>query len=152
MFLVVGYERPPGDTIYRKELRQRAIELGIGDRVIIAHYPGAIGDVWSVIDIHVHASLYDSLPIAVQEGMSLGKPAVVTSVGDVATMVENERTGLVVPPGDSDALADAILRLLGDQLTAERLGRAAAQRYLERYRPEVMTRAIEDLFLELIGA
>src|SRR5207247_1743863 len=124
---------------------------GIGDRVIIAHYPGPIGDVWSVIDLHVHSSLYDSLPIAVQEGMSLGKPAIVTSVGGIPDMVENERTGLVVPPGDSEALGAAILRLLRDQPTAERLGQAAAQRYEERYRPEVMTRAIEDLFLELIG-
>jgi glycosyltransferase involved in cell wall biosynthesis len=151
MFLVVGYERPPGDTAFRRELEQRAVEYGIGDRVIIAHYPGPIGDVWSVIDLHVHSSLYDSLPIAVQEGMSLGKPAVVTSVGGIPDMVENERTGLVVPPGDSEALGAAILRLLRDQPTAERLGRAAAQRYEERYRPEVMTRAIEDLFLELIG-
>jgi glycosyltransferase involved in cell wall biosynthesis len=148
-FLIVGWERPPGAN--RDALMRRAVELGIADKVIVASYPGSIGDVWSLIDIHVHASLYDSLPVAIQEGMSLGKPAVVTSVGGIPEMVENEKTGLVVPPGDSDALAGAILRLLADEVAAERLGRAAAQRYQERYRPEVMTRAIEDLFLELIG-
>jgi glycosyltransferase involved in cell wall biosynthesis len=82
--------------------------------------------------------------------MSFGKPAVVTDVGGVREMVTDGVTGLVVPMHDPDALAAGVLRLLGNAETARRLGAAARDRYLTGYRPEVMTRALENLFLDII--
>ena len=105
---------------------------------------------WSVIDVHVHPSSIDSLPNAIIEGMSLGKPAVVSSVGAIPDHVEHGRTGLIVPPDDPAALADALLKVLGDSALAERLGRAAYGRYLERFTPEVTTREIERCFESMI--
>ena len=75
----------------------------------------------------------------------------VTNVGGVEEMVTHEETGLVVPTNDPGALAAGVLRLLRDPATCRRLGAAAQCRYQERYRPEVMSRALEDLFVELIG-
>ncbi|MGH7515108.1 MAG: glycosyltransferase family 4 protein [Gemmatimonadales bacterium] len=147
--LLTGY--PNEDPAYVETLRQDARELGIAERVRIVSWPGSIGDIWSVIDIHVHASLHDSLPIAITEGMSLAKPAVVTNVGGVEEMVADEETGLVVPMNDPQALATGILRLLRDRDTARRLGLEAQRRYERGYRPEVMVRALEDLFADLIG-
>lgn len=137
---------------YPLQLRQQAERLGISGRVRIGGYPGNIADVWSVIDLHVHASSLDSLPNAILEGMSLGKPAVVTSVGAIPEHVENGRTGLVVAPGDRQALGDALLRLLSDEPFAGQLGRGAYQRYLERFTPERTTRAIEQSFESILGA
>jgi glycosyltransferase involved in cell wall biosynthesis len=148
-FLLVGYSR--GGDAYRQRLERQATDLGIADRVRVVSYPGYIGDVWKAIDIHAHASLFDSLPNAIIEGMSLAKPAVVTSVGGVAEMVEHEKTGLVVAPGDPDGLARHLLRLLGDDDTARRLGDAARRRYEQRCRPEVMTRNLENLFIDLLA-
>jgi L-malate glycosyltransferase len=147
-FVVTGYagEDPP----YLETLKQDVRELGIADRVRIVSWPGSIGDIWELIDLHVHASLQDSLPIAITEGMSLGKPAVVTSVGGVEEMVTHGQTGVVVPANDPIALARGILDLLRDPVTADRMGKAARQRYQERYRPELMARALEALFAELI--
>jgi glycosyltransferase involved in cell wall biosynthesis len=135
---------------YPAQLREQARRLGIADRVVIQSYPGNIADVWNVIDVHVHASAVDSLPNAILEGMSLGKPAVVTSVGAVPEHVEDGRTGLVVPPGDPAALATALLRLLGDRELAERLGTAARQRYQQRFTPEVTARQVEQVFEEIV--
>jgi glycosyltransferase involved in cell wall biosynthesis len=148
-FLLVGYNR--GGDDYRKRLERQAVDLGIADRVRIVSYPGYIGDVWKAIDIHVHASLFDSLPNAIIEGMSLAKPAVVTAVGGIAEMVEHEKTGLVIAPGRADELSRQLLRLLGDSETAQRLGAAARRRYQERCRPEIMTRRLEDLFTDLVA-
>jgi glycosyltransferase involved in cell wall biosynthesis len=53
---------------------------------------------------------------------------------------------------DPEALAAGILRLLREPQTAERLGAQARQRYQERYRPDVMSRALENLFVELIDS
>jgi glycosyltransferase involved in cell wall biosynthesis len=147
-FVLTGYAN--GDQAYIETLRRDASELGIADRLRIVSWPGSIGDVWQLIDVHVHASLQDSLPIAITEGMSFGKPAVVTNVGGVEEMVTHEQTGLVVPMNDPGALARGVVRLLKEPETARRLGTAAQERYQQSYRPESMARALEALFVELI--
>jgi len=146
-FLIVGYADDPH---YREILDRLARDLGVEDRVRIASYPGAIGDVWRAIDIHAHVSLFDSQPISIIEGMSLGKPAVVTSVGGIPEMVEHGKTGLIVPPGDSDILSSSVLELLNNQPLAKKLGQAARERYEQRHRPEMMTHALERVFLDMM--
>src|SRR5205814_3717779 len=92
----------------------------------------------------------DSLPNAIIESMSLGKPAVVTAVGGVPDAVSNGETGLVVPPGDAQALAGALIQVLQNPSLANRLGRAAMSRHHERYRPELMARKLESCFVDVI--
>jgi glycosyltransferase involved in cell wall biosynthesis len=140
--LLVGDKRM--GPAYPQQLRHAAQRLGIADRVHIRWYPGNIADAWSVIDIHVHASSIDSLPNAVIEGMSLGRPAVVSAVGAIPEHVDHERTGLVVPPEDVSALAAALGRLLEDPAAAKRLGEAARARYLERFTPARTARQMES--------
>jgi L-malate glycosyltransferase len=146
-FLLVGF--PGLDQGYVESLHQRARDLGIADRVRIVGYQGDIGDVWSIVDVHAHASLYDSLPNAIIEGMSLARPLVATTVGGIPEMVEHETTGLLVAPNESSAFADALLRIIGDQLLAQSLGSAAQQRYLERCEPQAFARKLESLFAKL---
>ena len=97
----------------------------------------------------MHASDLDSLPNAIIEGMSLGKPSVVTAVGGVQELVHDARTGLVVAPGDPPALAGAILRLLRCPGFAGQLGDAAKSRYRALCTPEVVVRALERSFVAL---
>jgi glycosyltransferase involved in cell wall biosynthesis len=144
LFLLVGYERR--ERGYRECLLQRASDLGIADRVRVAGYPGPVGDVWNIIDIHAHASLLDSLPNAILEGMSLGKPSVVTAVGGTPEAIDHGVNGLLVPPGDPDQLARHLLLLLDDSGLRTKLGRAANVTYSQRFRPEIMTRQLEDCF------
>lgn len=148
-FICTGY--PNEDPTYAETLQQEAKALGVAERVRIVSWPGSIGDIWELIDIHAHASVHDSLPIAITEGMSLAKPAVVTNVGGVEEMVTHEETGLIVPMNDPAALAAGILRLLREPDTCRRLGVAAQARYVQHYRPECMSRALEELFVDLIG-
>jgi glycosyltransferase involved in cell wall biosynthesis len=143
-FLLVGYTSH--DESFRGRVERKAAELGIADRVRILTYPGPIGDVWQLIDIHVHASLFDSLPNAIIEGMALAKPAVVTAVGGVPAAVINEKTGLVVKPGDSRALANGLLKLLRHPAYAAQLGQAAFAEYQRGYRPDVTARKLESCF------
>lgn len=147
IFLLVGYPRAES---YRQHLHSLAKELGISEKIAIREYPGNIADVWGIIDVHAHASLFDSLPISITEGMALSKPAVVTSVGGIPEMVSHNETGLIVPPGDPDALAAGIVELLRRPELARRLGANARARYEKRYRPEIMVRALEDHFAKLV--
>jgi L-malate glycosyltransferase len=147
-FLFCGFPREPG---FRDELCARAKELGIEDRVRITGYDGPIGDVWKIIDVHAHASLYDSAPQTIVESMSLAKPAVVTSAGGIPEMIEPGVTAIMVPPGEPGPLADAIVRLLQDPEEARRLGEGARLRYERVYRAEIMVEAIVKLFADLLA-
>lgn len=147
-FLIVGFARGR-DLEYVEELQAQARRLGISERVFIGAYPGSIGDVWRASDVHAHATLFDSLPNAIIEGMSLAKPAVVTAVGGIPDLVTNERTGLVVPPNDPQAFAAGVLRLLEDEAFAQRLGAAAYERYRHGYRAADTAEKLEALFSEV---
>ena len=145
-FLFVGFVP---DEEYKKRLAEHARELGVADHIHMASYAGNIADAWQAIDVHAHASLIDSLPNAIIEGMSLGKPAVVTAVGGVPSAVIAGRTGFVVPPNDPVAFAAALLRVLENPEIAKSLGDSAQRRYETTYTPEIMTRKLEDVFVQL---
>ncbi len=143
-FLLCGYERVAGlaDT-----LRARARELGIAERVKFVSYPGPIGDVYRAIDIQVHASTGESLPQAIIEGMSLGKPLVVTGIAGIPAMLVDGESGFVVPPADAHALALALLRVIREPELARAMGSAARERYTRGpYSQDRMTRALEVIF------
>jgi glycosyltransferase involved in cell wall biosynthesis len=142
-FLLCGFAPDPA---YRASLQKLADDLGIAPRVRIVSYPGTIGDVWAAIDIHVHASLIESLPVAIAEGMSLGKPAVVAAAGGIPELVDDGKTGLIVPTGQPVPLAEALIRVLKEPDLARQLGEAALQRYEQMCKPEQMARSLEDLF------
>jgi L-malate glycosyltransferase len=145
--VICGYARGPLE--YERALHARVGELGLRERVHFVGYPGPIGDIYRAIEIQVHASTEESLPQAIIEGMALGMPSVVTAVAGIPTMVSDGLTGLVVPPGDAEALSKALDRLLRDAGFAERLGVAARDRYFERYTDTQMTRRLENLFVEM---
>jgi glycosyltransferase involved in cell wall biosynthesis len=147
VFLLVGFAK--GDTAFAEQLKRSIAGAGLTDTIRLVGYTGPIGDVWNVIDVQVHASTYDSLPNALIEGMSLGKPIVATTVGGVPDMLAHGESALLVPPHDPTALANALVELLVDRGLAERLGAAARARHRQGYQPATMTRALEACFAEL---
>ena len=142
VFLIVGFEGPPG---YTDTLRAKAQELGIADHVRIAGYAGNVGDVWSLFDIYAHPSLFDSLPNALLEGMSLGVPIAASRVGGIPEMIEDNVSGLLFTPNDVDALAESLERLLTDEPLRSTLSKNALNTYRERCTPQVMTQKLQTL-------
>jgi glycosyltransferase involved in cell wall biosynthesis len=149
LFLMVGYERSEGG--YRELLLRRAASLGIADRVRIAGYPGPIGDVWNIIDIHVHASQLDSLPNALLEAMSLGKPSVVTSVGGIPEVVKHGVNGFLVAPNDAEQLARSLLPLMSDSVLRAVIGHEAQSTYAKLFCPQLMTIRLEKAFDDIVA-
>lgn len=145
-FLLTGFagEVPS----YRDTLEQEIHAMKLEQHVKILSYPGGIEDVWRAIDLHVHPTLCDSLPISIAEGMSNGLPLITTSIGGIPDLVTHEKTGIVIPPNDVDSLVHWLRRLLDAPDFAQQLGAAALERYEQYYRPEVMARRIEQIFVE----
>ncbi len=86
--------------------------------------PAEVADYYRAADVYVHASLAENHPLAVIEAMACGTPVVASDVGGVSEIAEHGVSGLLVPPGDADALTRAIGSLLGDADLRDRFSRA----------------------------
>ncbi len=97
-------------------------------------------------DLFVQSSNWEAMSMVVLEAMAAGRPILATAVGDNPQVLRQDETGILVPPGDADALAAGMIRLLQDEGLRSRLGRGAfdayeagftaramAQRYLATY-------------------
>jgi L-malate glycosyltransferase len=149
-FLLCGFVSPWCPEDYQEHLRALSRDLGIEKHVTIFSYPGEIGDIWQLIDVQAHASMMDSSPMSVIEGMSLGKPVVVTDEGGIPELILNEQTGIVVPQGNAEALAHGLIRILSDGALAQRFAAATHQRYRELHDPATTTRQLEDIFVQAL--
>jgi len=92
-----------------------------------------MAELYRSADIMVNPSLVDNMPISVLEALASGVPVVSTEVGGVPYLVQHDKTALLVPPGDVDAMAKAVIRILEDQDLADRLvtaGLGEVQQYI----------------------
>lgn len=96
--------------------------------------------------IFVLPSYVEGMPMALLEAMSWGLPALATAVGGVPEVVTDQVNGLLVPPGDVAALADAIARLMSDPLLRERLGRAARETVTTRFSLHVAVERLLEIY------
>lgn len=119
-----------GQDAYEAELRQLVQAEGIANRVRFAGFQSDVAHLMAGVDIVVHTSTHaEPFGRVVVEGMLSGRPVIATSGGGVNEIVTDGETGLLVPPNDPAALANAIRRLEADPALAARLaanGRAAA--------------------------
>ena len=139
-----------GLPIEGEALRRRITGSGLEDRVLLAGYRENAAELLRAFDVFCLPSLHEGLPLSVLEALALGIPVVATSVGGVPEALA-KGGGVLVPPGDADALADVLLDLLGDtgrraRLSAE--GSAAATAFDVRE----TVRRTEALYLETLEA
>ncbi len=105
----------------------------------------------ALMDIAVLPSLEEGFPNAVLEAMAAGKPVVATRVGGVPEAVVHGETGLLVPPKDPEALAEAICWLLEHPTEAARFGEAGRRRVTERFELTGMVRQYEAVYERLVA-
>jgi glycosyltransferase involved in cell wall biosynthesis len=135
-----------GDGPQREELEEIRDGLASRDDIFFLGYRTDAPDLLAEADICVVPSVWqDAFPLGVMEAMAAGKPVIATSVGGIPEMVEDGITGLLVPPADEQALADALAHLLAKPELAERFGRSARQRVAERFTPEEQLDAITEV-------
>jgi glycosyltransferase involved in cell wall biosynthesis len=124
--------------------------VGVGDRVVwIGGSDDARGYLGS-FDVFAFPSRFEGFPLAVLEALLARNAVVASDVGSTAEAVRDGETGLLVPPEDPTALADAIRKLLADEALRSRLGESGRALVLERFTAQHMTRAFESMYEELL--
>lgn len=112
-----------GDGTLKNQLQNTCEKLGISNRVVFTGIRNDVENIIPVLDVSVLPSLWgEGLSAAILESMAAGKPVVATDIGGSSELIQHGRSGFIVPARDSNALAQAILRLLKDRKLATKMG------------------------------
>jgi glycosyltransferase involved in cell wall biosynthesis len=136
-----------GDGPEEGNLRRLAKKLGIGENVIFAGWRNDLPRCLSALDIFVLSSRSEVAPWVLLESMALGVPVISTNVGGVPEMVENGRTGLLVPTEDAQSLAQAILSLASFPTDRNQMAGRGKDFVKDHLTEDRMLRAISDIYL-----
>ena len=139
-----------GDGPERKPLERVADQLGIREQVVFCGFHPQPAEIVAALDVFVLSSLHEGISMSLLEALALGVSVVVTDVGGNPEVVRHGETGLLVPPQDDQALADACGILLDDPELRRQLADKGKSLVQQRFSKEAMAekvyRLYEDLF------
>ncbi len=143
-----------GDGPLRKDLEEQAKKNRLNDQINFTGWLDVADSIamLSRMDIFVVPSLSEGLNTTLLEALYLSRPVVATDVGGNPEIVKNGKTGLIVPPKDPDAIADAITTLLDDDLSSEQMADAGRKLVLEKYTMDQMIGRNLILYKELLDS
>jgi glycosyltransferase involved in cell wall biosynthesis len=127
-------------------LREQSERLGIAPWVVFAGVRRDIPALLPLLDVFVLPSLYEGFGIAILEAMAAGRPVIATETGGIPEVVIHRETGLLVPPGNPEALTDAIQWVLSHPEDAKTLGARGRERACKHFSIEAVVRQHEALY------
>jgi glycosyltransferase involved in cell wall biosynthesis len=129
-------------------LHEIATRLGVADHVVFTGRRDDIPAVTAALDVAVLPSYREAQGLTILEAMALSRPVVASNVGGIPEMIESGVNGLLVPPHDPPALADAISRILLDHPLADQLARRGHDTVHDRFCIQLMVNAVQELYDE----
>lgn len=139
-----------GDGNERAELLELSRKLKLDQTVLLLGQRNDVPEILPLLDIFVLPSIKEGLPFALLEAMAIGKPVVATTVGGILEIISSGKNGILVPPGNPQALARAITDLILDPGTASRIGVAGRETILQNFTMARMIRQTRDIYEELV--
>lgn len=138
-----------GDGELRDEIASQISRLGLDGRVHLLGYRANASRIASAFDLSVLASLHEGMPNVVMEAMAAGVPVVATSVGGTTELITDGKTGYLVPPADSDELAQRISRALDNSDERKRIAARALQFIHSNFTLSRMVSSVEEVYDEM---
>lgn len=135
-----------GDGSERSALEAQAKALGLDSRIVFVGDTDDVASWLGALDIVVMPSRAESLSNAVLEAMGAGRPVIATNVGGNPEVVEDGKTGYLVPPADPKTLAERVLALLRDPALRQTMGQAARDRVEQEFTSEKMMERMEAVY------
>ncbi|MGN6255405.1 MAG: glycosyltransferase [Solirubrobacterales bacterium] len=140
-----------GEGPEREPLEALAQRLGIAERVRFLGRREDVPQLLAACDVFALPSLYEGSSLAVLEAMAAGIPIVSSAIGGTDELIEGGRSGLLVPPGDAEALAAALRRVLAEPERGAEMAGRARERVEGGLRREQMAVRVTDVYRELLG-
>ena len=144
-FIVVG------DGPLRTELEVLVRRLCIDQNVSFLGFRSDPRALIELLDVLVVPSLTEGAPLVVLEAMAAGVPLVASAVGGIPDQIRHEGEGLLVPPGDPEALGDAVLKLLRDPGLARRMGASGCRKSASVFSHATMVARTEEVYRAALG-
>jgi glycosyltransferase involved in cell wall biosynthesis len=141
-----------GEGPLRAILQAEAQALGIETEVRFVGFCPDVPDYLAAADSFVHVPSWEGLGVAVIEAQAAGLPVIASQVGGIPDLIEDQVTGLLVPPHNPQALAAALSRLVLNPLWAHTLGRAGQAQARARFDLTIMAQANETLYYDLLNS
>lgn len=139
-----------GDGGERAELELLARGRGVADRVHFLGLRRDVPDLLHAMDVFLLPSLNEGYGKAIVEAMSAGRPVVASNVGGVPHLIKDGENGLLVPPADPRAIADALGKIIGSPERAALLAAAGRNSVTEEFEVAAMVRKLENIYLNLL--
>lgn len=139
-----------GSGPMRKRLEDRVAQSGLESRVTIHGFVDDVVSYFQRATVFCRPSFSEGLPLTLLEAMSTATPPVVTDIAGVPEVVTDGRTGMLVPPGDSTSVADAITELLADDDRRNAMGSTAREYVVENHSWERRTQKVIDVYDDLL--
>ena len=140
-----------GDGPYRVVIDAKVAELNLADFIYFAGYQDNVPDWLARLDLVVLASYAnEGVPQSLLQAMAMARPVIGTTCGGIPEIVQPEANGLLVPPKDSDSLAEALLSLIRDPAKRDRFGAQAWLWCRQRYSLEQMAAATENVYARIM--
>lgn len=140
-----------GEGSCLKKLKDQSQLLGISSNCLFIGFRHDLQEIFKVMDLFVLPSLTEGLPNVVLESFSCAKAVVATSVGGVPELVDDGKNGLLVSPGQSQDLADAMSTLLSNRNLRESMGVAGFQKVKAEFSFEMQGELLVNIYAELLG-
>lgn len=143
-----------GDGPMRAELEMKVARVGLENVRFLGHLSGdALQKLISrAMFMVVPSEWYENCPYAILEAFAMGTPVIATTRGGIPELVEQDKNGLLVPPGDPESLAEAMERLLSSGSRREEMGRAARQDVERVYNGQRYVVELSQVYRQVTGS
>jgi glycosyltransferase involved in cell wall biosynthesis len=139
-----------GEGPERNRLQALITEAGLGRQIQLLGLRNDLASLYSAFDVFVLSSLREGSPGVVLEAMASECPVVATAVGGVPEIIQDRRSGLLVPPGDAESLASSLAELLGNGSQRDLLAHSGRARVQDRFSLDRIADQYEELYSEIL--
>lgn len=137
---------------YERDVKRRARELELSDLIDWTGFRANVAAELAEVDVLVLPSLVsEAMPMSLLEAMAAGVPVIGSRVDGITDLIDDGSDGLLVPPGDAGALADAIRRVIGAEVDVARLRHNAQGKQIERYSDSSMAAGVAGIYDEVLA-
>ena len=149
VFLIVGEDLEKAGE-HKNSLLELVRSFGLEQRVIFTGYRSDIRELMNIFDIFTLPSFVEGLPVVILEAMAIAKPVVATSVDGNPEIVIDGKTGTIVPPGNPEKLAEALMYHLKNPEISKAMGKRGYQRIEEGFLLSQMLNKVFDAYEQIM--